>query len=94
MFVVFYSVNLNILCICDLLHIVLSLWHTYGSMECVCVYIYIYICMAKTYPASMEKKRQSLCSQKPQQWTLPNKLNQLPFHIISVKASLKYSNHV
>jgi len=43
MFVVFYSVNLNILCICDLLHIVLSLWHTYGSMECVCVYIYIYM---------------------------------------------------
>ena len=50
--------------------------------------------VTKTYSASMEQKRPSLCSQKPQQWTLPNKLNQLLFHIISVKASLIYSNHV
>jgi hypothetical protein len=34
MFVVFYTVNLYILCIYDLFHNLLSLWHTYGSMEC------------------------------------------------------------
>jgi hypothetical protein len=31
------------LCIYDLFHILLSLWHTYGSMEC--VYICMYVCM-------------------------------------------------
>jgi len=30
------------LCVYDLFHILLSLWHTCGSMECVCVYACMY----------------------------------------------------
>jgi hypothetical protein len=50
MFLVFYSINLYILCTCDLFHILLSLLHTYGSMECiwnvryVCMCVCIYVC--------------------------------------------------
>ena len=53
MCVVIYTVNLNILCIYDLLHILLSLWHTYGATEYMYVHtymrafvcVYIYVCM-------------------------------------------------
>ena len=37
MFVVFYTVNLYILCVYDFFHTLLSVWHTYGSMECMYV---------------------------------------------------------
>jgi len=42
MCVVIHSVNLNILCIYDLLHIPLSLWHTY---VCMCVHTYVRLCV-------------------------------------------------
>jgi hypothetical protein len=43
--VVFYTANL---CIYDLFHILLSLWHTYGSMEC------MYVCMDPLKPLGKE----------------------------------------
>jgi hypothetical protein len=33
------------LCIYDLFHILLLLWHTYGCMECVYVYMCMYVCV-------------------------------------------------
>jgi len=48
MFIVFDTVNLYI-CIYDLFHTLLSLWHTYGPVECMCVCMYVcmyvYVCM-------------------------------------------------
>jgi len=41
MFVVFYTVNLYILCVYDFFHMLLSVWHTYGSMEC------MYVCIVQ-----------------------------------------------
>jgi len=47
-FVVFCNVNLYILCIYDLFHSLLSLLHSYGSMECthgpVCVCVCVCVC--------------------------------------------------
>ena len=45
MFVIFYTVNLYTLYIYDFFHILLSVWHTYGSMECmyVCMHVYMYV---------------------------------------------------
>ena len=40
MYVVFYTVNLCMY-VHDFFHILLYLWHTYGSVECT----YIYVCM-------------------------------------------------
>jgi len=31
------------ICVHDLFHILLSLWHTHGSMECMCICMYFYI---------------------------------------------------
>jgi hypothetical protein len=54
MFIVFYIVKIRyILCTYDLLHMLLSLWHAYGSMECkrtyvrtsVRTYVCMYVCM-------------------------------------------------
>jgi hypothetical protein len=47
-FVVFLHYKNSVyLCIYDLFHIVLALWHTYGFIECmyVCVYVCMYVCM-------------------------------------------------
>ena len=55
MFVVLYTAKLCVLCIYDFFHILLSLWHTYGSMECMYVYmhvcLYSYVCLSFTRPA-------------------------------------------
>jgi nuclear pore complex protein Nup62 len=45
MFVVFYIVNLYILCIFDFFYTLLALWHTHGSMECIYTHIYVYVCL-------------------------------------------------
>jgi len=45
MFLVFYTVHLYILCTFDLVHILLALWKTHGSMECIYMHTYIHIHM-------------------------------------------------
>ena len=42
MFVVFDTVNVY-MCTDDLFHILLSLWHTYGSMEFMYIFMYVYV---------------------------------------------------
>jgi len=43
MSVVFYIVNMYV-SIHDLFHILLSLWHTYGSMKCMYAYVCVRMC--------------------------------------------------
>jgi len=49
MFVVFYTVNLFIY---DLFHVLLSLWHTYGSMECMYIHKFHHLCYNSTFKFS------------------------------------------
>jgi hypothetical protein len=46
LFIVFYTVNMYVLCPYGSVHIPLSVWHAYGSMECmyVCMYVCVYVC--------------------------------------------------
>jgi hypothetical protein len=45
MFVVFCTVNLYILRIYDLFHILPSLLHSYGSMECMYAHVCVCVCV-------------------------------------------------
>jgi len=46
MLVVFYTVNMY-MCIYDLFHILLSLWHTKDLWNvCVCMYVLMYVCIS------------------------------------------------
>ena len=60
MLVVFYTINLYILCTYDLFHILLSLWHTYGSIECmyVCIYVWVWSFMHRASSYNMYIKQQ------------------------------------
>jgi hypothetical protein len=53
---VFSTVNLY-MCIYDLFHIQLSLWHSYWSMEYmnICMYVYMYVYVKEVYWACLEQ---------------------------------------